>query len=213
MGDHEIDVVLFDLGGVLFDFGGVQAMKSLAAIDDDEVLWRRWLTCRWVRAFERGDCTASDFARGVVDDWALSMTPDEYLAAFRTWLGGPLDGAHELIRETQQVARVGCLSNTNSLHWPDAERRWPLLGDFDARFLSFEMGCVKPDGAIFDRVADALAVPRARVLFLDDNAINVEGAIAAGFRATRAVGPAEARRALAAAGLLEERASRRRRRR
>ena len=201
----EIDVVLFYLGGVLVDFGGVVAMKTLAAIDDDELLWRRWLTCRWVRAFERGDCSPDDFARGVVDDWALSISADEYLEAFRTWLGGPLEGADELVADTRRVVRVGCLSNTNALHWPDAERRWPVLGAFDARFLSFEMGCVKPDRVIFDRVADALGTPRERILFLDDNAINVEGAIAAGFRAVRAVGPAEARRALAAAGLLEDR--------
>ena len=48
------DVVLFDLGGVLVDFGGVQAMKELSGITDDDELWHRWLTCRWVREFERG---------------------------------------------------------------------------------------------------------------------------------------------------------------
>ena len=48
-----IDVVLFDLGGVLVDFGGVEAMKELSGITDDDELWHRWLTCRWVREFER----------------------------------------------------------------------------------------------------------------------------------------------------------------
>jgi len=199
-----IEVVLFDLGGVLFDFGGVDAMKALAAINDDEELWRRWLGCRWVRAFERGDCSADEFANGVVDDWALTLTPDEYLDAFRSWLGGPLEGAADLVRETQQRVRVGCLSNTNSLHWNEHESRWDLLQAFDVRFLSFQMGCVKPDREIFDRVAEVLDHPRDRVLFLDDNAINVDGAIAAGFRAIRTVGVNDARRALTTIGLIPE---------
>ena len=52
-----IDIVLFDLGGVLVDLGGVASMKDLAGIDDEEEIWQRWLTCRWVRGFERGECT------------------------------------------------------------------------------------------------------------------------------------------------------------
>ena len=53
---------------------------------------------------------------------------------------------------------------------------------------------VKPDRDLFDRVASLLPVPRDRVLFLDDNTINVEGATAAGFVASRARGVDEARR-------------------
>jgi putative hydrolase of the HAD superfamily len=199
-----IDVVLFDLGGVLFDFGGVKAMKSLATIDDDQELWRRWLTCRWVRTFERGDCSAEAFARGVVDDWVLPISPDEFLDSFRSWVGGPLDGAAALVDETRREVTVGCLSNTNQLHWRDHERRWDILSAFDFRFLSFQMGCVKPDRQIFERAAQELDHPRDRVLFLDDNAVNVESATTVGFRAIHAVGVDEARRSLAAAGVLPE---------
>ena len=63
------------------------------------------------------------------------------------------------------------------------------------------MGCVKPDRDMFDRVAEELPFSRDRVLFLDDNAINVDGAVAAGFRAVRAAGVDEARQALVSAGI------------
>jgi FMN phosphatase YigB (HAD superfamily) len=198
----EIEVVLFDLGGVLIDFGGVEAMKSLSGIEDDEELWRRWLGCRWVRRFERGECSAEDFASGVVEDWALSITANRFLDSFRAWVGGPLAGADALVCESQRSVRVGCLSNTNVVHWSDHERRWDMLRAFDVRFLSFQMGCVKPDREIFDQAAGKLDCPRERVLFLDDNQINVNGAIAAGFRAMRAVGVDEARNHLAAMGLV-----------
>jgi putative hydrolase of the HAD superfamily len=47
-----------------------------------------------------------------------------------------------------------------------------------------------------------LEVPAERVLFLDDNAVNVAGAAAAGFQAARAAGVEEARQRLAEAAVL-----------
>ena len=197
----EIEVVLFDLGGVLIDFGGVDAMRELAGIETDDEVWRRWLGCEWVRAFERGHCSPDDFAAGVVADWGLAIDGPTYLEAFSGWLGGALPGAAELVAEVRRVARVGCLSNTNPVHWTHWAR-WPFLEDLDFRFLSFELGLVKPDRELFEHVADQLPVSPDQVLFLDDNLVNVEGAETAGFRAAHVRGPAEARAALAERGVL-----------
>ena len=197
-----IDVVLFDLGGVLVDFGGVEAMKELSGITDDDELWHRWLTCRWVREFESGGCSPEDFAAGVVADWDLSITAEAYLESFANWLGGPLSGAVELLAETNAVVTTGCLSNTNALHWDRSFSQWAVIDALEHRFLSYELRAVKPDREIFDRVADRLDAPRERVLFLDDNLVNVEGAREAGFRSERAKGVDEARAVLVAAGVL-----------
>ena len=199
-----IDVVLFDLGGVLIDFGGVPAMKELSGITDDDELWRRWLTCRWVRSFERGGCSADEFAAGVVGDWDLALTPAEYLASFASWVGGPLPGAEALLAEVRTVVPAGCLSNTNALHWDQQFTKWPILDGFDFRFLSFELGSVKPDRELFEQVAGMMDAPPERVLFLDDNVINVEGARAAGFVSYVARGVEEATDALLSAGVLGE---------
>jgi putative hydrolase of the HAD superfamily len=198
----DIDVVLFDLGGVLVDFGGVQAMKDLAGITDDDELWHRWLTCRWVREFERGGCTPEEFAAGVVSDWELPITADAYLENFAGWLGGPLPGAAALVDATNAVVTTGCLSNTNALHWDRHFLQWEVIHQLEHRFLSFELGAVKPDREVFDRVAARLPFARDRVLFLDDNLVNVEGAREAGFRSDRAKGVDEARVVLVQAGVL-----------
>lgn len=196
-----IEVVLFDLGGVLIDFGGVGPLRELSGIGSDDEVWRRWLTCEWVRAFERGECDRDAFAAGVVRDWALPIDGPAFLAEFSGWLGAALPGAAELVSEVQRLVPVGCLSNTNAVHW-EHRARWPFVDVLDHRFLSFELGVVKPDRALFDRVAELLGVPADRVLFLDDNQINVDGAVAAGFRAERVQGPVEARAALVDAQVL-----------
>ena len=37
----------------------VPERKELAGIASDDEIWRRWLTCEWVRSFERGHCSES----------------------------------------------------------------------------------------------------------------------------------------------------------
>jgi HAD superfamily hydrolase (TIGR01509 family) len=201
-GDIGIQIVLFDLGGVLIDFAGVEPMKVLSGIETDDELWRRWLTCRWVRTFERGQCSPDDFASGVVTDWELPIEPAAFLEEFRGWPGRVLPGAEVLVDSVRAIVPVGCLSNTNALHWDHNFVQWPILDSFDFRFLSFQLGIVKPDRELFERVSALVPVPASRVLFLDDNAVNVEGAIEVGFTAAHVRGVDEAREALVAAGVL-----------
>lgn len=197
-----VDLVLFDLGGVLIEVAGVRVMRELTGLESEEELWRRWLTCRWVRRFESGGCSGTEFAAGVVSDWQLELSASAFFDAFRDWPTGPLPGAAELVTQTRASVATGCFSNMNALHWHDHIAAWPLAGLFDHRFLSFELGMLKPDVAAFAHVAGLLGVPAERILFLDDNALNVAGAAAAGFQAIRAAGVEETRQRLVEAGVL-----------
>jgi len=194
--------VLFDLGGVLIEVPGVRVMLDLTGMASEEELWRRWLTCPWVRRFESGGCSETEFAAGLVADWRLELSAAAFLEAFQNWPAGPLPGAAELVAQTRASVATGCFSNTNALHWHGHIATWPLAGLFDHRFLSFELGALKPDTAAFAQVAALLEVPAGRVLFLDDNAVNVAGAAAAGFQAARAAGVEGARQRLAEAAVL-----------
>jgi glucose-1-phosphatase len=197
-----IDLVLFDLGGVLIDPGGVGPMRELSGLSSDEEVWARWLGCRWVRSFEAGGCSPEEFAAGVVDDWELELEPAAFLAEFARWPGLPYPGALELVSEVRALVAVGCLSNTNALQWNANYEGTPVTEAFAHRFLSFELGLVKPDREIFDAVAGSLPVSRERVLFLDDNVVNVEAAGAAGFVAEHVRGVDGARQALVGSGVL-----------
>lgn len=194
------DYVLFDLGGVLVRLGGVGKLRELSGIATDDEVWRRWLSCPWVRTFERGHCTAEDFAAGVVAEWSLEVEPVAFLEQFRGWPEGLFDGAAELVAAVRRTTPAGCLSNTNTLHSADASLGLDSM--FDVTFLSHELGLVKPDPEVFVHVVDALDVPPERVVFLDDNQLNVDAARAARFAAVRVQGPREAERALQELGVL-----------
>jgi putative hydrolase of the HAD superfamily len=202
VGAEPVELVLFDLGGVLIELGGVASMRELSGIESDDERWRRWLGCPWVRSYERGECSADEFAKGVIDDWGLTAEPAAFLAAFAAWPLGPYPGAEALVARVRRSVPVGCLSNTNAGHCDDHFSRWPIFDAFDFRFLSYELGLLKPDREIFDRVAELVDVAAGRILFLDDNQLNVDGALDAGFAAARVRGVAEAERALIATRVL-----------
>jgi putative hydrolase of the HAD superfamily len=197
-----VDIVLFDLGGVLIELGGVPVMRDLAGIGSDDEVWRRWLTCPWVRSFERGHCSADEFASGVVSDWGLAVSPRRFLEMFRDWPRGPIPGAWELLAEVRSIVPIGCLSNTNVMHWEHQVARWPILDAFDFRFLSFELGLVKPDAELFEEVSVRLPAGPEQVLFLDDNLVNTEAARSSGFSSAQVRGVGQARQALVNLGVL-----------
>jgi putative hydrolase of the HAD superfamily len=204
MPGNAVEFVLFYLGGVLIELGGVATLQEMAGIASDDDVWHRWLASPWVRRFETGRCSAVEFSVGVVAEWQLDLPPERFLEVFRDWPIGPYPGAQDLVDEVQRSVPVGCLSNTNSMHWEHQSAMWPLLDGFDRTFLSFELGLVKPDVDIFQAVADQLPVDRARVLFLDDVALNTDAARNFGFRSEQVRGPEECRTVLAAVGLLSE---------
>ena len=134
---------------------------------------------------------------------AEGVPPEQFMDAFLQWPTGPFPGAPELLDEVRGTVPIGCLSNTNTAHWEYQVATWPILELFEYRFLSFDLGLVKPDPALFEEVAARLPVPRDRVLFLDDNAMNADAARTAGFLAGHVRGVDEAREALVRMGVVE----------
>lgn len=66
MPDAKPAVVLFDLGGVIVRLAGVGDLQTMAGLNSPEEVGARWLSCPWVRRFERGTCTPDEFAADVL---------------------------------------------------------------------------------------------------------------------------------------------------
>jgi glucose-1-phosphatase len=154
-----------------------------------------------MRRFDLDQCSAEEFSDGVVREWGLQITPAEFLESFTGWMLGPYEGAEKLVAQTRACVTVGCLSNMNPIHWHDIWN-WPMMRLFERRFISCEIALIKPDRKIYEYVTDFLVIDPGRVLFLDDNLINVDGAIGCGFRAAHVRGVEGARAALVEHGVL-----------
>jgi HAD superfamily hydrolase (TIGR01509 family) len=53
---------------------------------------------------------------------------------------------------------------------------------FDVVVVSYEVGCVKPDPAIYRICLERLGVPASSALFTDDRVVNLEAASCMGFQ-------------------------------
>jgi putative hydrolase of the HAD superfamily len=200
--DRTIDFVLFDLGGVLVELGGLASLQELAEIVGSEEIWHQWLASPWVRRFEKGQCSPTEFSVGVTSEWGVDIAPERFLEIFRDWPIGPYPGTTELLGDLKRSVSIGCLSNTNSMHWEHQISLWPMLNIFDIRFLSFELGCAKPDEAIFHAVDDRLPFSRERILYFDDVETNADAARLFGFRSVQVRGIEEVRTVLSEVGIL-----------
>lgn len=200
---RKVDVILFDLGGVLVELAGVDQMIEWSpGIASHEELWRRWLESSAVRRFETGAIGRDDFALAIVDEFGCSVGADEFLAAFTWWPRNVFPGALELVQSMRPHYRLASVSNTNEIHWDRFSNAWKLDAAFHHNFPSYLVGKLKPDAEYFEHVLAELDVAPARVLFIDDNAINVEAAAALGMHTRRVVGVDGARQAFVDLGLL-----------
>ncbi|MEM9563351.1 MAG: HAD family phosphatase [Actinomycetota bacterium] len=196
----DIDAVLFDMGGVLVELGPLDELLGSTMSGDE--FWPRWLASPSVRGLESGTRSVDDFGRGLVEELELTISPEDVIERFARFPRGLYPGAEELVASVPDGIVTGVLSNTNPLHWDNQADGEAIRGLCQRAFLSYELGLVKPDVAIYDRVASDLGLAADRILFIDDNQINVDGARAAGWRAAVAKGPAAAAAVLAQFGLV-----------
>ncbi|MBI4694113.1 MAG: HAD family phosphatase [Gammaproteobacteria bacterium] len=191
-------VLLFDLGGVLVEnelFAALGAMLS-GTLPEAE-LKARWLASPAVRCYETGGMTDEAFATALVAELDLPMTPAAFIPAFQGWVKGFYPGAIALLGALRRHYRVGCLSNSNALHWiPEYE------SSFDFSYSSHKTGVIKPDRAAFARVTELQGLVPAQVLYFDDSTANVTAANAFGFQAHQTVGFGELEQTLTALGIL-----------
>jgi putative hydrolase of the HAD superfamily len=202
-GTPQFDIILFDLGGVLIELSGIDRMLELCnhAFSVDE-LWSRWLTSDGVRRFETGRASAEEFGAAMLAEFGMPIEAAQFLEEFTIWPKDVFPGSLELLEQLAASHRLACLSNTNALHWPRVCDEMGLARYFEFTFASHLVGMLKPDIEIFQHVVEQLGVPPERILFLDDNQLNVASAQAAGMVARRVAGLGEVRFALAELGVI-----------
>ena len=80
---------------------------------------------------------------------------------------------------SQKGVTVGILSNTERVTYSVVEDLFSL-NHFKYKFLSYEIGHLKPDPEIYNHVIDNIPFPKEELFFIDDLKSNVESARSAG---------------------------------
>ncbi len=179
-----VEVLLFDLGGVVVEYSGVEEMARLLppGTSESEVI-ERWKRCPHTEAFCLGQLSRQDFGERFVRDWGIDMAPERFLEEFRSWSKCLLPGAVELLASLRSRFRLAALSNSNELHWERNSSDLGVTDLFEVAISSHQVGLSKPDPRIYLEALDRLDVSPDRTMFFDDLHENVVAATDLGIHA------------------------------
>lgn len=191
--NEPIDLVVFDLGGVLVQivrsWGEAHARAGLPAhpiAQDVAFLARR---APLLDGLSTGRIAPAEYYAGVAEVSHDVYTPDEVRRIHLAWHWAEYRGV-DVVVEAIEAAGIatGALSNTSEPHWADLRgpaSRYPTVARLRHAVASHLAGVLKPDPAIYRAVEEASGIPASRLLFFDDLAENVEAARSLGWRAER----------------------------
>ena len=179
------DVILFDVGGVILTNGWDHAERAEAAKQFNLDLAS--LEARHAEvypAWERGTITGKEYLTTAIFNEPRSFSRGAFFSFILSQSKLLPDGAMGILKElaASKKCMVGALNNeareTNEYRF----REFGLREYFDVALSSCYLGLRKPDAAIYNRALDILGRPAERVLFIDDRAENVEGAVSVGIK-------------------------------
>ncbi len=181
--------LLLDLGGVVIDVDPQRCFEywAEAAGVDVEHIAVRWRADDAYEAFEIGAIGFDEYLVSLSTRLGISLEPDDWRAGWNALLGDPIAEVVAALPTLASRLPLYCFSNTNVVHQAAWERRHAdALAPFRRIYVSWQLGMRKPSVAAYRRVADDIGVAPRDIVFLDDNAGNVEGASTAGLVARHA---------------------------
>jgi glucose-1-phosphatase len=188
-----IKTIIFDLGGVIVPFDyrrGHIAMRKYCGLQEREIQ-RRLAEGDLVVEYESGRIESDEFHREVCHRLGVHISFDEFS---RIW--SSIFFPETLIAGTWVTAlgrrhRLVLLSNTNDIHYRMLEKNYPILHLFPHKILSHQVGAMKPAPEIYRAALRAADSDPDECFFTDDNADNVEAAIALGIDAVEFISQAQ----------------------
>ena len=202
---YPFDVILFDVGGVLLTNGWDHRERALVlgqfGLDVVEFEARH---AKPYAAWEIGAIPVKSYLEATVFYEPRSYSEDEFFAAICAQSKVLPDGALDVLGELAASNRylLGALNNeareTNEYRF----ERFGLREFFKMELTSCYLGLRKPEPAMYKRALEILGRPAERILFIDDRAENVAGAVAQGMRGIRFEGAESLRSELTTRGVI-----------
>ena len=175
-----ITTIFFDIGNVLVGFDHRLIWQRLAAFSvmtaDD--IAQEVASSGVMIAHESGRLASQDFFRDLQYRCKLLPSmPYQTFCSFWQDIFWELPDVIQLVIPLQRRYRVGLLSNVGELHWEGVFKRFPVfhLIEEPLRILSYQVGAMKPDHAIFDCALQRANATPEQCVYIDDMEANVAG--------------------------------------
>lgn len=181
--------LVFDLGGVIFRIDKNQAIKRFNEVgfDDAAAYLDSFTQVGIFGDLESGRIDDEQFRRRLSELAGKQLTLDDCAYGWQGYMAElPQRNLDKLTELRQRGFRLSLLSNTNPfmMQWARSDafdgRGHGLDYYFDALYLSYEMGVMKPDSRIFEMMLQGEKAEPQEMVFIDDSAHNTQAAAAMG---------------------------------
>ena len=180
-----IDTFLFDMGNVLVHFSHPLMCQQIAEVcgSSEEEIRRLLFDQGWENEFERGELTEAQFQTRLENHFRrpIDLPALVHAASDIFTLNAPMVPILRSLR--RQGKRLVLLSNTSISHIEFVRREFEVLNEFDDFVLSYEVGAMKPQPAIFESALNKILCPPERCFYTDDIPAYIEAARLHGLQA------------------------------
>ena len=186
-----VKAIVFDLGGVLIDLDGERCVRAFREILGYERITELLDLSHQKGIYgemEAGRVTADEFRAEILRESRPGCVPADVDRAMAGLLTGMDPAKVPLLERLARDYAIYGLTNNNEIsvkrmHDIYEENGLDWQHVFRKEFISCRMKLMKPSREIFDAAAAEIGLPPEEILFIDDSQRNVDGAVAAGWKA------------------------------
>ena len=178
--------IIFDFGAVVINIDIPAAYRAFAKLSGytPEEVQDLFENQGAYADFEAGKMSNADFHDLLRKELSLSCSDQQLDDAWNSMLLDIPKERVEKLLELRTRYNIYLLSNTNAIHvqkmqemfWRDHQIQ-DFTKLFHKPYLSYEIGLIKPDPAIYEYVLQDAGMKKSETIFLDDNAANVKSAL------------------------------------
>lgn len=184
--DSPIRLIVSDFGGVICSFDYRIFCRRLAdRIDRSaEEIYALVYAGELQREFESGRLTGPAYHRRLMEEFQTDVPYEEFFRMYGD-IFTEIPETCDLLRRLHGRYPLYLLSDTNEIHFGYVRQTVDVVALFQEWVVSYEVGAMKPDPRIYAEVLRRSGEPAEACVFMDDRAVNVEGARRVGMHAVQ----------------------------
>ncbi len=196
--------IVFDLGNTLIRFDHAISAGKIANLFrlDSKSIYDAFFDSPITRAFEKGEISPKEFHRRASALLGVQMPFKDFVDIWNDIFWEDEETCALARRLKEMSYRLFLLSNVNRLHFEYIQKKFDIIKIFDEVILSFMVGAIKPDKAIFEDVVRRAGGDRAGILYIDDREDLIKEARSMGIDSIRHEGADKLERTLAEKGVI-----------
>jgi putative hydrolase of the HAD superfamily len=195
--------LIFDLGRVLVHFDFTAAYNSIAQLCPPPApdIPMRFFGTDLLRRLETGRMSADEFHHAFCKLFGFQLDYQPFCDIWTSIFTGELM-PESFLEGLAKRYRLVLLSNTNPIHFEMVRANYPHLRHFHDLVLSYEVGAMKPEAAIYEAAIQRAGCLPGECFYTDDIPEYVEGGKRAGLDAVQFESFEQIQREMRARGII-----------